>query len=89
MLLTDLRATLEVDLPFAGLFDALIKDLCKSEFVQTGAVICRASHRPTMSAQIQAAASKLRRRAGSQTRLTRPRACNSRLIRFRSRLCVS
>ncbi len=59
MLLTDLRATLEVDLPFAGLFDALIKDLCKSEFVQTGAVICRASHRPTMSAQIQAAASKL------------------------------
>ena len=75
MSLTDLRSSLEADLPFADLFDVLIKDLCKSEFVQTGAVIRRATHRPTMSAQLQAAASKLRRRAGCQTRLTRPRAC--------------
>jgi len=60
MFLTELRASLESDLPFADLFDALIKDLCKSEFTQTGAVICRASHRPALSAQLQAAASKLR-----------------------------
>ncbi len=60
MLLADLRASLEADLPFADLFDELIKDLCKSGFVQSGAVIGRAAHRPALSAELQAAASKLR-----------------------------
>ena len=60
MLLADMRASLEADLPFADLFDELIKDLCKSGFVQSGAVIGRAAYQPTLSAELQAAASKLR-----------------------------
>ncbi len=58
--LTDLRSSLEADLPSGDLFDILIKDLCASEFVQSGTVIRRATHRPTMSVQLQAAGSKLR-----------------------------
>jgi selenocysteine-specific elongation factor len=60
MLLTDLHSTLERDLSFSDLFHELIKDLCKSGFVQAGAVIRRATHRLAMSAELQAAASKLR-----------------------------
>jgi selenocysteine-specific elongation factor len=60
MSLTDLRASLSAELPLAELFDALIKDLCKSEFVQAGTMICRASHRPALPQHLQAAASKLR-----------------------------
>jgi len=60
MSLADLRAVLEAELPLVDLFDELIKDLCKSEFVQTGAVIGRASHRPALSTEFQAAASLLR-----------------------------
>jgi selenocysteine-specific elongation factor len=60
MSLTDLRAGFEADLPFADLFDELVKDLCSSEFVQTGAVIGRASHRPALSTVFQAAVSILR-----------------------------
>jgi selenocysteine-specific elongation factor len=58
--LTDLRSSLEANPPFGDLFDILIKDLCGSEFVQSGKVIRRATHRPTMSGQLQAAGSKLR-----------------------------
>ncbi len=60
ILLTDLRARLAADLPFADLFDALIEDLCKGEFAQSGASIRRAAHRSALPKQLQAAASKLR-----------------------------
>jgi hypothetical protein len=58
--LTDLRSNLEADLPFDDLFHMLIKDLCKSEFVQVGAMIRRATHRPALLALLEAPASKLR-----------------------------
>ena len=60
ILLTDLRARLEADLPFTELFDALVEDLCEGEFAQVGASIRRAAHRPALPTQLQAAASKLR-----------------------------
>ena len=58
--LTDLRTTLKVELPVAELFDAFIGDLCTRDFVRVGAAIRRATHRPALSAQFQAAGVKLR-----------------------------
>ena len=58
--LSELRANLESDLPFAGLFEPLVGDLCRSEFVQVGNAIRRGTHRPVLPPAIQAAATKLR-----------------------------
>ena len=58
--LTDLRTTLKVELPLAELFDAFVGDLCTRGFVRVGVAICRTTHRPALSAQLQAAGAKLR-----------------------------
>jgi selenocysteine-specific elongation factor len=58
--LTDLRTTLKVELPLPELFDAFVGDLCTRDFVRVGTAICRATHRPALSAQLQAAGAKLR-----------------------------
>jgi selenocysteine-specific elongation factor len=60
MALTDLHASLEPDLPIDELFEALIEDLTRRDFVRAGAVIHRASHRPALTPALQAVASKLR-----------------------------
>ncbi len=58
--LSDLRASLEADLPFTDLFEPLVADLCRSEFVQDGSAIRRVKHRPALPPPLQAAATKLR-----------------------------
>ena len=58
--LSDLRTNLESDLPFADLFEPLVGDLCRSEFVQVGNAIRRATHRRALPPPLQAAAAKLR-----------------------------
>ena len=57
---SDLRASLNADLPFAELFELLVADLCRSEFVQVGNTIRHAKHRPALPPLLQAAAAKLR-----------------------------
>jgi selenocysteine-specific elongation factor len=58
--LSDLRTNLESDLPFSDLFEPLVADLCRSEFVQVGNAISRATHRRALPPQLQAAATTLR-----------------------------
>jgi selenocysteine-specific elongation factor len=58
--LSELRAGLESSLPFADLFDPLVADLCRSEFVQDGSAIRRVKHRPALPPPLQAAATNLR-----------------------------
>jgi selenocysteine-specific elongation factor len=58
--LNDLRAIVQADPPFDALFDALIEALCRAEFVQTGAWIRRAAHRPALPGDLQEAGAKLR-----------------------------
>ena len=58
--LSDLRTNLEPDLPFADLFEPLVEDLCRSEFVQVGNAIRRVTHRRALLPPLQAAATKLR-----------------------------
>jgi selenocysteine-specific elongation factor len=58
--LSDLRTSLEAELPIAELFEPLIADLCRSEFVQVGNSIRNAKHRPALPPPLQAAAARLR-----------------------------
>ena len=58
--LSDLRTILKADLPFSGLFESLVGDLCRSEFVQVGNTIRRVTHRRALPPPLQAAAAKLR-----------------------------
>jgi selenocysteine-specific elongation factor len=58
--LTDLRTALKDEMPVAGLFDAVVADLCTREFAQVGAAIRRASHVPALPSQLQAAGAKIR-----------------------------
>jgi len=58
--LTDLRTTLKAEPQDEGLFDTLVEDLYASDFVRVGAAIRRATHRPALPAQLQAAGAKLR-----------------------------
>jgi selenocysteine-specific elongation factor len=58
--LADLRAVLKAELPVPEVFDPLIADLCRSEFVRAGTAIRRAAHMPALSAPLQAAATKIR-----------------------------
>jgi selenocysteine-specific elongation factor len=58
--LTELRATLKDELPVADIFDAVIGDLCASDFVRVGTAIRRASHRPVLPPELQAAGAKIR-----------------------------
>jgi selenocysteine-specific elongation factor len=58
--LANLRAVLKAELPVPEVFDSLIADLCRSEFVRAGTAIRRAAHMPALSAPLQAAATKIR-----------------------------
>jgi selenocysteine-specific elongation factor len=58
--LTELRAALEPKLPLPETFEALIAELCRKDFVRVGAAIKRASHRPTLPAQLRSAGERLR-----------------------------
>jgi selenocysteine-specific elongation factor len=60
MSLMDLRRILKAELPEEGLFDAFAEDLCGGDFVRVGTAIRRATHRPALPAQLQAAGAKLR-----------------------------
>jgi len=60
--LSDLRAKLEADkaLPAPELFDPLVADLCRGDFVRAGAVIRRSTHRPALPPRLQAAGARIR-----------------------------
>ena len=58
--LTDLRRILKSELPVEELLNAFVADLCAGDFVPVGAAIRRATHRPSLPAQLQAAGEKLR-----------------------------
>ncbi len=58
--LSELRRVAEPSLPAPELFDALLADLCQSEFVQAATAIRRKSHRPALPPNLQAAGTKLR-----------------------------
>jgi selenocysteine-specific elongation factor len=55
--LNDLRAALP-DIA-ADVLDAMLLDLCASEFVRHGSIIARASHRPTLAAHLNAIAQQI------------------------------
>jgi selenocysteine-specific elongation factor len=58
--LSDLRTNLEADLPFSDLFESVVSDLCRNEFVKVGNTIRRAIHRRALPPSLLAAAAKLR-----------------------------
>jgi selenocysteine-specific elongation factor len=58
--LVELRKAIETDLPAAEVFDALVADICRSEFVKSGAVIRRTSHRPALPPTLAAAGARVR-----------------------------
>jgi selenocysteine-specific elongation factor len=58
--LNELRVTLAAEQTHGDIFGELIRDLCRSEFVHTGAVIRRAAHRPSLPEKLQASGAKLR-----------------------------
>jgi selenocysteine-specific elongation factor len=58
--LNDLRKAVESDLPDAEVFNALVSELCRSEFIQTGTAIRHAAHRPALPPHLQSAGAKLR-----------------------------
>jgi selenocysteine-specific elongation factor len=58
--LVELRKAIEPDLPAADVFEALVADLCRAEFVKSGAVIRRTSHRPALPPQLAAAGARVR-----------------------------
>ena len=55
-----LRSAIESELSLTEVFDALVADLCRTGFVQEGFTIKRATHRPALPPQLQAAGAKLR-----------------------------
>jgi selenocysteine-specific elongation factor len=58
--LSDLRTNLEAGLPFSELFEFLVSDLCRSEFVKVGNTIRRVTHQRALPPPLMAAAAKLR-----------------------------
>ncbi len=56
--LNELRAKLESIAP--AVFDALIVDLCRTDFVRAGSTISRAAHRASLPPELKAAAEKIR-----------------------------
>ncbi len=58
--LNQLRAMIEGRLPSPEAFDALVADLCRSGFSQSGVTICRTTHRPALPPNLQAAGAKVR-----------------------------
>ena len=62
--LNELRAELKKISP--TIFDALIFDLCRKDFVRTGAMISRGSHHASLSAELKPAAEKIRAALGAR-----------------------
>jgi selenocysteine-specific elongation factor len=58
--LVELRKAIESDLPAADVFDALVADLCRAEFVKAGATIRRTSHRPALPPNLASAGARVR-----------------------------
>jgi len=58
--LSDLRPNLEASLPFSDLFELLVGELCRNEFVRVGNTIRRMTHRRALPPPLLAAAAKLR-----------------------------
>ncbi len=58
--LNDLRAALQDELPAAEMFEPLVADLCARDLVRAGTAIRRATHRPALTPQLQAAGAKIR-----------------------------
>ncbi|MHB8522195.1 MAG: selenocysteine-specific translation elongation factor [Limisphaerales bacterium] len=58
--LSELRAAAEADLPAPEVFEALLTDLCQKDFATVGTAIRRASHRPALPPQLQAAGARIR-----------------------------
>jgi selenocysteine-specific elongation factor len=58
--MAELRRTVEKLLPEPAVFDALVSDLCRAGFAQTGTAIRDASHRPALPPKLQAAGTTLR-----------------------------
>jgi len=58
--LSDLRTNLEADLPFSDLFESVVSDLSRTEFVKVGNTIRRVMHRRALPSSLLAAAAKLR-----------------------------
>jgi selenocysteine-specific elongation factor len=58
--LSDLRTSLEAGLPFSDLFQFLVSELCRNDFVKSGNTIRRVTHGRALSAPLAAAAAKLR-----------------------------
>lgn len=58
--LSELRTALESALAAPDLFDALVSELCRTGFVQSGTAIRRATHRQALPPALQAAGTKLR-----------------------------
>jgi selenocysteine-specific elongation factor len=58
--LNECRASIIKLLPAPELFEAVVSELCTMGFNQTGTIIRRASHRPALPPQLQAAGSRVR-----------------------------
>ena|SRR6266498_2255448 len=58
--LQDLRRVVEDQFPQAAVFDALLAELGRAGFRQTGTAISHAAHRPTLPPKLQAAGTTLR-----------------------------
>jgi selenocysteine-specific elongation factor len=58
--LADLRAALQGALDVPELFDPLIADLCRGEFIRAGNAIRRKTHTPALSVPLQAVAMRIR-----------------------------
>jgi selenocysteine-specific elongation factor len=58
--LTELRQALGRDLPLPEIFDVIVSELGRSDYVRSGETIARATHRPSLPPQLQAAAAKIR-----------------------------
>jgi selenocysteine-specific elongation factor len=56
--LNELRPALRIQQP--EVFESLVADLCKADFVRKGSVIARTSHQPTLPAHVQPAEKKIR-----------------------------
>jgi len=58
--MAELRRSVEKMLPEPTVFDALVADLCRTSFAQTGTSIREASHRPGLPPKLQAAGTTVR-----------------------------
>jgi selenocysteine-specific elongation factor len=58
--MAELRRSVEKALPEPAFFDALVSDLCRTGFAQSGTTIRDTSHRPALPPKLQSAGTALR-----------------------------